>query len=58
MVTRFILNINELQEVKADMLNMSVKDIKAKYTETHVRNVLSIECLIMTAGKRPSTVES
>ena len=55
-ITRFILNMNELQEVKADMLDMSVKAIKAKYTETYVRNVLSLECLLTTAGKRPSTV--
>ena len=57
-VTRFILCLELLQEVKQDMVTMSAKSLKAKYTETYIRNALSLESLIMTWGKRPSTVSN
>ena len=57
-VTRFILCLPILQEVKQDLVTMSDQELKAKYTETYVRNALSLESLITTGGKRPSTVSN
>ena len=55
-VTRDILNMEVFQMVKDDLLALSDDDIERKYVETYLRNALSTEVLITTAGKRPSTI--